>query len=238
MSGVQYFSCWLVGGIAAAMLAGTALGQDKPTATNPGEGKDPKWSTSVVKPPENDVQVITTTQGEVVKKVTAYFNELRTLEGRFTQVDAEKKQSRGKFYLFRPGRFRFEYGGGSKKVIVSDGTYLAIQDLDSGNDDTYELDRTPFRLLLRKDVDLLRDASVMDVTETGDKISLKIKDKDPDAPGMIQLFMNKQTKLELAGWKIIDAQGLETTVDLLEVSRPEKLDPNLFKREMLFNRRL
>ncbi|MFM1816446.1 MAG: hypothetical protein RLZ98_3141, partial [Pseudomonadota bacterium] len=202
---------------------------------------DPKWSTSVVpgQPAAGgDPQVVTTAHAETIKKVNDYFVALERLQGKFTQLDAEKKQSRGKFFVMRPGRFRFDYGYGMKKVVVSDGTYLAIQDLDLNSDDTYELDRTPFRILLRKDVDLTRDSSVLDVLESEDKIMLKLKDKDPDAPGIIQLFMNKQPTLELTGWKIIDAQGLETTVDLAEVSRPEKLDPELFKREQLFKKRL
>lgn len=242
----RWFAAGFAGTLLAALLAGSALSQEagnaagagKQVPSNPVGAGDSKWSTTQVPPPSGDVQVMTTAQGETIKKVTAYFNALERLEGRFSQVDAEKKQSRGKFYVMRPGRFRFEYGAGSKKVIVSDGTYLAIQDLDLGNDDTFELDKTPFRLLLRKDVDLIRDASILEVAENDTQIMLKLKDKDPDAPGLIQLFLAKQPKLELSGWKIVDGQGLETTVDLAEVSRPDKLDEQLFKREQLFRRQL
>lgn len=242
---IRWFGASVAGALVVGFLAGPAVGQGaagqsggKASPSNPVGANDPKWSTKEVAPPGGDVQVMTTAQGETIKKVTAYFNALERLEGRFSQVDAEKKQARGKFYVLKPGRFRFDYGHGSKKVIVSDGTYLAIQDLDLGNDDTFELDKTPFRLLLRKDVDLIRDASILEVSETDSQIMVKLKDKDPDAPGLIQLFMTKQPKLELSGWKIVDGQGLETSVDLAEVSRPDKLDEQLFKREMLFKRQL
>ena len=67
---------------------------------------------------------------------------------------------KGKFSLKRPGRFRFDYSLPSKQVIISDGEYLAIQDLDLNNEDRVALDQTPFRLLLRKDVDIARDGCI------------------------------------------------------------------------------
>ncbi len=57
---------------------------------------------------------------------------------------------KGKFLLKRPGRFRFDYSLPSKQIIISDGEYLAIQDLDLNNEDRVALDQTPFRLLLRQ----------------------------------------------------------------------------------------
>ena len=69
-------------------------------------------------------------------------------------------------------------------------------------------------------------------------VTLRLRDKDPNASGLIDLVFTKQPSFELAGWKIIDAQGLETKVDLAEISRPDSLDAGLFKREMLFKRRL
>ena len=97
-------------------------------------------------------------QVELIQKVTAYFNQMTEIKGLFVQTSADNKRMRGKFYVKRPGRFRFDYNLPSRLVILSDGHYMAIQDLDMKTDDRVELDRTPFRVLLRKDVDLMRDA--------------------------------------------------------------------------------
>ena len=99
----------------------------------------------------------------------------------------------------------------------------------------YELDNTPFRILLRAEVDILRDARVIDVQESEESISLTLTDKDPDAPGQITVILTKQPDLELAGWVTADAQGLETRVDVSSLSRPEKLDAKLFKRKLFFD---
>ncbi len=81
------------------------------------------------------------------------------------QTNADGKSMRGKLYFKRPGRFRFDYARPSRMVIISDGTQLAIQDSDVNSDDRIELDQTPFRVLLRQDVDLVRDARILEVQE-------------------------------------------------------------------------
>ena len=100
-------------------------------------------------------------------------------------------------------------------------------------DDRVELDRTPFRLLLRKDVDLLRDAHITEVKEVDDVIVLALRDRNPDNPGRIKLFLAKKPNLELKEWITTDSQGLDTRVELTEVNKTDQLDPGLFKAKSL-----
>jgi outer membrane lipoprotein-sorting protein len=172
-------------------------------------------------------------QIETIKKVSGYFNTLNTLKGTFVQTNAQNKRERGKFYVKRPGRFRFDYALPSKQIIISDGKYLAIQDLDLKNEDTYELDNTPFRLLLKKDVDLMRDALIGDVQEADDLIVISLKDKSPDAPGAIKLFLAKKPTLELKEWVTSDAQGGNTRVELSELNKTDAIEDKLFVKEMM-----
>ena len=167
-------------------------------------------------------------QTEAVKKISTYFSELNNLRGIFVQTDADKTRSRGRFYLKRPGKFRFDYGAPSRKIMASDGTYLRIQDPDIPNPETYQLDNTPFRLLLKKDVDLLRDARILDVQESDDLIVMAMQDKSPDAPGRVQLYFVKKPGLDLKEWVVLDAQGLETRVEVSELNKTEDIDAKLF----------
>src|SRR5690606_11942303 len=116
------------------------------------------WNAEVAPAAAGDGISISTRQEEIVKLVSGYFAGLSTLQGSFVQIGADNKRMRGKFYVKRPGRFRFDYARPSRQIVISDGRYLAIQDLDLNNEDRVALDETPFRLLLRTDVDLIRDA--------------------------------------------------------------------------------
>ncbi|HVY42592.1 MAG TPA: outer-membrane lipoprotein carrier protein LolA [Hyphomicrobiaceae bacterium] len=168
-------------------------------------------------------------QMELVNKVSAYFNQLDNLKGAFVQTGADNKRMRGRFFLKRPGRLRFEYALPSKQLIVSDGQMVAIQDFDINTDDRITLDQTPFRVLLRKDVDLLRDARILDAQESEDLAVITLQDKSPDAPGKIKLFLSKLPQLELKEWVTTDAQGLDTRIEVSGLVKTEEIDVALFK---------
>ena len=172
-------------------------------------------------------------QTELVKTVSGYFGDLKGLKGAFLQTGADNKRMKGKFFVKRPGRFRFDYALPSKQIVISDGENLAIQDLDLNIEDRFELDQTPFRLLLRKDVDLLRDARIVEVQQADDLIVLGIQDKNPETPGRIKLFLATKPALELKEWVTTDAQGLDTRMEVSEVTKSDDIDGNMFKIQML-----
>jgi outer membrane lipoprotein-sorting protein len=212
----------------AALLAATcATAGDKPVPPNP-IGAHGSWTESVTKEAAVSGEELDKRQLALIQKVSAYFNHMSDLKGLFVQTSADNKRAHGKFYVKRPGRFRFDYGAPSKLVILSDGEYLAIQDHDLKTDDRVALDQTPFRVLMRKDVDLLRDAHILEVQEVSDVIVLTLEDKNPDNPGRIKLYLAKKPELELKEWITTDTQGIETRVELTEVSRVDNLDPGLF----------
>jgi outer membrane lipoprotein-sorting protein len=136
---------------------------------------------------------------------------------------------RGRFFVKKPGRLRFEYALPSKQLIVSDGQMVAIQDFDINTDDRIALDQTPFRLLVKSDVDLLRDARIIDVQEADDLVVVTLQDKSTDVAGRIKLFLSKAPELDLKEWVTTDAQGLDTRVEVSALVKSEELDVALFK---------
>jgi len=214
------------------------LAQDakKPIPPNP-VGAGGTWSQTVNREAAIAGEEFDKKQMELIGKVTGYFNQMTEIKGLFVQTSADNKRVRGKFYVKQPGRFRFDYNPPSRLLILSDGHYMAIQDLDMKTDDRVELDRTPFRVLLRKDVDLLRDSHILEVKEVDDVIVLALQDRNPDNPGRIKLFLAKKPTLELKEWITTDSQGLDTRVELTEVNKTESLDPALFKaNSMVFQK--
>lgn len=214
--------------------AAMAQGDTQAPSAEMTEATSPDWTGTVSTPvPDPTALQLSEEQLATIEKVSAYFSALNNLKGNFLQTDPDKKQMRGKFYVKKPGRFRFDYGAPSLKVIVSDGRWLAIQDHDLNTEDIYQLDDTPFRLLLRANVDLLQDANIFDVQEVEDLIIVTLQDKDPDVSGRITLFLGKEPELALREWVTIDAQGLETRVQLSQLDTSQDLDAALFKRENL-----
>ena len=217
--------------LATVALPLAAAAEEEAKPSNPvGAG----WDSKVKQKTETSGQALSSEQVAAIQAVNTYFNEVKALQGRFEQTNPDSRVQKGKFYLMRPGRFRFNYRRPSRQVIVSDGTYLAIQDLDLKSEDVYSLENTPFRILLRENVDLLRDAKILAVEQTDAQIAVTLTDKSPDAPGQITVYLAKGQDTELAGWVTTDMQGGVTKVEVSDLSRPDTLKKELFTRQKLF----
>ena len=219
-------------GMWAALLIASAMAahaEDAKSTTAPPTATGSAWNAQVAPVNGTSGIALDEKQTELVKKVGGYFGTLENMRGSFLQTGADKKRMKGKFYVKRPGRFRFDYALPSKQIIISDGEYLAVQDLDINTEDRISLDQTAFRLLLRKDVDLIRDAKITEVQSDADLIVLELQDKSPDAPGRIKLFFTTKPELELKEWVTSDAQGLDTRVEVSDLNKTDKLDLELFK---------
>ncbi len=221
---------------AAAEDAAKPLNVPAPMPASPPKAGDPPspgsssaWNAEVAPAKPGEAMTLNPRQTELVHKVSSYFSEINTLQGNFVQTGADNKKMKGKFYVKRPGRFRFDYARPSRQIVVSDGHYLSIQDLDLNNEDRVALDDTPFRLLLRSDVDLVRDAKIMEVQESEDLLVVGLVDKNPDTPGQIKLFLSTKPNLELKEWVTKDAQGLDTRVQVSDLTKSGELDAALFK---------
>lgn len=165
----------------------------------------------------------------LVEKVSAYFNQMTALKGAFIQTSAGGARQRGKFYVQRPGRFRFDFAKPSRLVIVSDGKQVAIQDHDLKTDDRWNLDQTPFGALLQQDVNLLRDAKFVEVQESDDTIVIAFEDKGQSMSGPLKIVLAKQPALELQKWITKDLQGRDTLIELSDMVKVDDLEPGLFK---------
>lgn len=167
-------------------------------------------------------------QVDAVNRISTYFSSLKQMRGVFVQTDPDKKRTRGRFALQKPGKFRFDYAAPSRKIMASDGRLLRIKEPDQTNEDAVELDNTPFRMLLKANVDLMRDARILDVQESEDLIVIALQDRSPDAPGRVQLYFVKKPGLDLKEWVVRDPQGLETKVEIAELNKTDEIDPKIF----------
>jgi outer membrane lipoprotein-sorting protein len=225
---------------AAALVLATTFGiahaqQDKKAVPPNPAGAGWTQTVNPAAAPSDSGTALDDKQIAALKRVSNYFSELNTLKGNFVQTNPDQKRMRGRFAVKKPGRFRFDYAPPSKQVIISDGKLLAVQDHDLGNEDVVEVDRTVFRLLLRADVDLARDARILDVQEADDLIVVSLQDKGPDSSGRIRLFLAKNAgskpALELKEWIVTDGQGLDTRTEISNLTINEAIDDAWFKRD-------
>ncbi len=150
-------------------------------------------------------------------KVEVHLAATQSMTANFLQTDSKNRSIRGTLQIKRPGRIRFEYGGGANMLLVGNGKTLTFIDYDVGQKSSWPVEKSPLSVLLSSSPDLQRIATVVG---TKDPRVLLIRARDARRPefGTIVLgFVRSPAApggLLLEGWTAIDAQNKRTTVKL------------------------
>ncbi len=139
--------------------------------------------------------------------------------------------SKGVFIISKPGKMRFEYASPNPFIIVSDGTWVTIKNRAKDKAEEYPLSQTPLRLVLDDDIDLLKEANILDVDTKDGLTTITLQDRKKTVPGHLILVYDEARKA-LQQWVVVDGQGRRTTVSLENIVAGGKPDPDLFKIEV------
>lgn len=197
--------------LTAAMFAGTIFAG--PMAASP------VWAAASQFSPADTAEL---------QRVSAYLNSLQTVEGNFVQLAADGRTARGKVFLKKPGRIRFEYDKPNPTLIVADGTTVAVQNSELHTTDRYPIGNTPLRLLLTN-VDLANDPHVVSVQHQPGVLAVTAEEKTGPAAGRVTMnFADTGNTLQLSYWDVVDAKGSHTTVSVSGLHTVSDLPPTLF----------
>jgi outer membrane lipoprotein-sorting protein len=151
-------------------------------------------------------------------KVEAHLTTVSSMTANFVQTDGKGRSLRGTLQLKRPGRVRFEYGGGTNMLLVADGSRLTFLDYDVGQKSSWALNKTPLGLLLSAKPDVKRIASVV---PDEDPRVVVVRARSRGQYGTLFLaFIHSNSApggLQLYGWTAIDPQNKKTRVTLANV---------------------
>jgi outer membrane lipoprotein-sorting protein len=174
---------------------------------------------------------LTADQSAAVKEVANYIQGFRTIQGEFTQISSKGNVSKGVFILSKPGKMRFEYASPNPFIIVSDGTWVTIKNRAKDKAEEYPLSQTPLRLVLDDDVNLMKEANILDVETKDGMTTITLQDRKKTVPGHLILVYDEGKKA-LQQWVVVDGQGRRTTVSLANIVAGGKPDPKLFEIEV------
>lgn len=172
---------------------------------------------------------------EGAQRVDDYLKGLNSLQADFEQFtfNAERTQmteARGTLYLQRPGRFRWEYEGPNKQVIIADGNRVYVHDVElkqvSHQSQAKALRGTPALLLSNAEpIEQHFETRPIESTDGRDWVELIPKDPETDVV-RIELGFGKGTLDSLI---MEDSFGQETRLNFTGAQRNVSLKPDLFE---------
>lgn len=163
-----------------------------------------------------------------VERANSALNSVTSMTAEFTQVGGDGRRLTGVMYLQRPGKLRFEYEKPSTMEIVSDGSTVLVRDRKTNSADPYPISQTPLKFLLSGKIDLARDTRVTNVASDPEGVRISIEDSTTIG-GTSRITLSFDAAVtELKRWRVVDPQGLTTTVSLADVEKNRTIDPRIF----------
>lgn len=184
----------------------------------------PLWAA----PPSSEKSTPDTRHKDVsIDKINAYLNGITTLKASFTQKNPDGSHQKGLFFLQRPGKMRLKYAAPAEHLIISDGTFLIFHNPDLDESTHVPLDQTPAEFLVKENVDLTRDAQILDLQTGEQNVRLTlVRREDPDSGTLILVF--HAHPFSLKEWIIQDQNGSITHVFLDHLEKGVSLPDVLF----------
>ena len=110
-----------------------------------------------------------------LKQVEAHLAASQSMTANFVQTDSKNRSLAGTLLLKRPGRIRFEYGGGANMLLVGNGKTLTFVDYEVGQKSSWAIAKSPLSVLLSANPDLGRIARIL---PSEDKRILLVRARD------------------------------------------------------------
>lgn len=181
-------------------------------------------------PPDGRAAQLSSVDQQAVEEVEDYLNGIGTMHSRFIQVAPDGGHASGSIYLQRPEKMRVEYDPPVPILIVSTGIWLIYVDSELGQVSHLPMDSSPVSVLARENMSFGDDVEVTRVARANGVLRLTIKDNRDFAADLGEItLVFAENPLRLKKWTVLDAQGLVTTVTLIDPRFDIALDPVLFK---------
>lgn len=160
-------------------------------------------------------------------RVEQYLNSVHSVVARFMQVASDGSAVQGNFYLERPGKMRIQYDQPYPLLMVASGIYLTVYDPELKQTTYLPIDSTPAYFLV-KDKITSNDVTVTKVEHGKDSLRVTLHEAGHPDQGRLTLVFS-DNPLQLRKWTVIDRDGKQIEVALLDALFNTHLDPDVFK---------
>ena len=162
-------------------------------------------------------RALTPEEQQLIADIGTHNSAIRSMVGRFLQIDTNGGRTEGTFFLERPDKIAFRYAPPSREEIVSIGRGFYVLNRRDETYYAYPQDSIPLRQFLGDEINLL-NANVVDVTSSDGYMAITVIDETVAGTVQVSLIFDTDT-LELAQWSLVEPSGAELTFSLYDVEK-------------------
>jgi outer membrane lipoprotein-sorting protein len=181
---------------------------------------------SVVPSMAQEARQLTDEEKALITAISQHNSAIKTMVGRFLQIDTQGQKIEGTFFLERPGKVLFRYNPPSYEQIISIGRGFYVVDRKEKTQYAYPQDKVPLREFLESDINLLR-SNIVAIDQSNDYLSLTLQDDTPAGVVMVDLVFDKES-MDLRQWVLTEPSGSQLTFSLYDVEKNVEIPRTFF----------
>lgn len=162
-------------------------------------------------------RALTDAERDLITRINQHNSQIKTMVGRFLQIDTRGQRIEGTFFLERPGKILFRYNPPSYEQIVSVGRGFYVVDRKEKTQYAYPQDKVPLRQFLDSNIDLLH-AGLVAIDQSANYLELTLQDDTPVGTVKVALVFDKQS-LDLVQWVLTNPDRTELTFSIYDVQK-------------------
>lgn len=171
-------------------------------------------------------RAVTPEEQQLIAEINAHNSAIRTMVGRFLQINSAGERIEGTFYLERPNKIKFRYNPPSREEIVSVGRGFYVVDRKEQTQYAYPQDKIPLRQFLNDNIDFFK-TNIVDLTRADNYFSITISDDTPAGVVQVSLIFDIASK-DLAQWTLVEPNGGQLTFSLFDVQKDVEIPKSFF----------
>jgi outer membrane lipoprotein-sorting protein len=164
---------------------------------------------------QDEPRTLTDAERQLITEINQHNSAIKTMVGRFLQIDTQGQRIEGTFFLERPGKVLFRYNPPSYEQIVSVGRGFYVVDRKEKTQYAYPQDKVPLRQFLDSEIDMFK-ANLVAIAQSEDYVSLTLQDDTPKGIVRVALVFDTESK-DLKQWTLTEPSGNELTFSLYDV---------------------
>ncbi|ESX17039.1 outer membrane lipoprotein carrier protein LolA [Mesorhizobium sp. M0999] len=168
------------------------------------------------------------------KTIADHFSSVKSMSGDFVQSGPRAERTKGKFFLQRPGKIRFNYAGQSGVSVIADGKSLVVYNKKLKTSRLYALSKTPLKLLLDNQVNFSGNR-LKSIRDDGAQVIIRLADKSAFGNSNVTMVFDRES-LDLRRWTLTDERGLTSTVTISNVKQGVRAPAGTFTIDYAANR--
>lgn len=177
-------------------------------------------------PAQAQSRTLTPDEEFVLQEISDHNTAIRSMAGRFQQIDSQGGRIDGTFFVQRPNNVRFRYAPPSREEIISQGRGFYVIDRQERTQYAYAQDHVPLRQFLGEEVSLI-NSNLSDVVMSDTHVVAMLVDDSPIGVVQVSLIFDRAT-LDLVQWSLIEPSGVETTFSIFDLEKNVDIPANYF----------